>query len=375
MSHALATTSAGSVVRNTINRLRDDPDTRSTIIGVAGVIVVYLLLGLLGPVILRMADTPAVIQPRPRPPAFNIEIAPEEAPPRPQKAPPPPPKQYVETNPDAPENVPDRTNNFSSQNQQAAQEKPTPNSNSERPATHGQSQFDTNQIVDGTLHKQPPEVPVPPTPDANKAPSVATAPRAEQNPLPGFEKDQAENPNAFGSNISPDLTNAKAIPNKIDGQKDVPLIEGALGPQPVIDPKHPRQRQSLVKLPQTRPALLKENPVGTQNIGVQAVNAKFNDYGLYLKRMSDAVQEEFDTLANDAQTFPPAGTYVEVKFVLDSHGMITRIAQVDNHTTDIGAHIAVSSITSRAPYGEWTEDMKQALNPDGEELIFIFYYQ
>jgi len=375
MSHALATTSPTAAARRLFARLRDEPDVRSAAIGVLGVLLVYLLLWLLGPIVLRMSNTPVVLQPHPSVPQFNIEIAPPEPVPVPTPKTPPPAKHFVETNPDAPENIPDRTNNFSSQNQQVAQEKPTPNSNSERPAVEGQKQFESNQIVDGTLHKQPPDRPVPVTPQTSAVPTPATAPRAEQNPLTGFERNQGDNPNAFGSNISNDTANAKAIPKKIEGQKDVPLIEGALGPQPVIDPKHPRSRQSLVKLPQTRPALLKENKIGTQNIGVTAINAKFNEYGLYLKRMSDAVQEEFDRLASEAQTYPPVGSFVEVRFMIDSHGNIARIVNVDNHSSDIGARTSVSSITNRAPYGEWTDDMKQTLNPDGEELIFVFYYQ
>src|SRR5579862_3280982 len=62
---------------------------------------------------------------------FNIELA------RPEPPKPPPPNRFVETNPDAPANIPDRTRNFAAQNQQAAQEKPTPDSHGDHAATTG----------------------------------------------------------------------------------------------------------------------------------------------------------------------------------------------------------------------------------------------
>lgn len=373
MSHDIVTPSPATTLRRFVVQTWNDPDSRSTLIGILAVLLVHLLLLLLSPHIMRFDHTPSVLRPHSSNRQFNIEIAPETfARPLPK---PPPPKQFVETNPDAPENTPDKTNNFSSQNQQVAQEKPTPNGKSERPAMEGKKDFQSTQIVDGTLHKQMDPVPAaPPVPDT-PTPPTPSVPRAEQNPLPGVEKLMGENPNGVGTNIAKDATNARPIPNKIEGEKNVPLVEGATGLQPAIDPRHPRPRQSLVRLPQTRPAILAENKIGTENVGVTAINAKFSEYGLYLKRMADAVQLEFDRLVGESATYPPNGSYVQVRFMLDSHGNIPRVVAVESHTSDVGARMAVASITNRAPYGEWTDDMKTTLNPDGEELVFTFYYQ
>jgi hypothetical protein len=133
--------------------------------------------------------------------------------------------------------------------------------------------------------------------------------------------------------------------------------------------------QAPLQAPRIRPAILAENKAGTQNIGITAINAKFSEYGLYLQRMADAVQLQFDKLVEEGKTYPPVGSYVVVKFVLDSDGKISKIVNVENHSTDTGAQTCVSAITTRAPYGPWTDDMKAALNPEGEELIFSFYYQ
>lgn len=377
MSQAIVSPPPATLLRQFVARIWVDPDTRSTAIGVLGVILVHLLLLLFGSHVLRLEHGPSVLRPHSSARQFNIEITPEtfsalvRPPP---KA--PPPKQFVETNPDAPENIPDKTNNFAAQNQQVAQEKPTPNGNSERPAMEGKKDFQSTQIVSGSLQKQAEHLAPAPAVETPPTPPGASVPRAEQNPLPGFEKIQGDNPNAFGSSPAPAAQNTRAIPERIDGAKNVPLIEGATGLQPAIDPKRPRPRPQIVKQQQVRPAILAENKIGTSNVGITAINAKFSNYGAYLQRLVEAVQIEWDGLLVGAKVYPPSGTYVVVRFILSSEGKITRFVEVDNHSSTYGAQACTAAISNRAPYGEWTDDMKAALNAtDGEELVFTFYYQ
>ena len=376
MSNVLAPTSPAVSLRRFLARLWGDPDTRSIEIGIVAVLLVHLLIWLLSPYLLRMHSGPSVLRPHSSTRQFNIVLTPDTfARPAPK---PPAPKQFVETNPDAPENIPDKTNNFGAQNQQVAQVKPSAKSSdeSERPAMEGKKDFQSTQIVSGQLEKHRPVVPVAPAPETAVTPPSHSAPRAEQNPLPGFEKKQGDNPHGYGTNVAEESENARPIPRKIEGEKGVPLVEGAMGMQPAIDPMHPRPRPMLVTEQQVRPAILAENPVGTKNIGrVIAINAKFNQYGLYLQRMADAVQLEFDRLVSEQSTYPPVGSYVVVHFLLDSHGNIPRFLDIENHSSDIGKRVCLSAIANRAPYGEWTDDMKATLNPNGEELVFTFYYQ
>lgn len=364
-----------TVVREYAVRLKDDPDARSAVIGILGVVLIHLFLYFVAPQIARMTADKPVLHPRSTAKTFNIEITPEmlealRPPPKPKSD----PKQFVETNPDAPENTPDKTNNFAAQNQQVAQEKPTPNGNSERPATEGKKDFESTQIVSGRLQKQVEHIE--PTPPAETAPTQPTtaAPRAEQNPLPGFEKKQGDNADAFGTNVAQAATNAKPVLERVEGAKDVPLVEGTMGLQPAIDPKRPRPRPSIVKQQQVRPAILADNKIGTSNMGVTAINAKFSNYGAYLQRLVEAVQLEWDGLLEAGKVYPPSGTYVMVKFVINNQGKVVRFSEVDNHSSTYGSQACVSAITNRAPYGEWTDDMKAALNEE-EELVFTFYYQ
>jgi len=372
MSQTLAAPTITASLRRVWRQAWDDPETRSTLVGIAGVILVYLLLGLTAPFLLR--GGPAVtLRPRPAPkPTFNIEITPEMFA---KPAPKPAPFKFVETNPDAPENTPDNTTNFAAQNQQVAQEKPTPNGKSDRPALEGKKDFESTQIVDG--HLSPPienVEAVPPPTDTKVAEKEVNAPKLEQNPLTGTEKLQGESPDGFGSNVSKTLENTKAIPEKIDGVKNVPLVEGATATQVAIDPQHPRPRPQVVKQQNTRPAIFAQNVMGTSNIGPTAVDARWSNYGAYLQRMIDTVQTQWERILIESRVSPASGSTVTVKFVMDSDGKIVRIVNVDSTASDSASRACMSAITDRAPYGVWTDDMKAMLG-EKQEMTFTFYYQ
>jgi hypothetical protein len=200
------------------------------------------------------------------------------------------------------------------------------------------------------------------------------APRLEQSPLTGIEKQIGEDATAFGSNIAKFAENPKNIPEKIEGLKNVPLVQGADAMQPTIDPHHPRARPQVVKTMQTRPAIFEENKVGTMNVGLRGIDAKWSNYGMYLQKMVETIQVQFDKLNDESRIYPPVGSMVTVKFILDSEGKIARIISVESKATDAAARTCTSSITIPSPYGPWTDDMKAMLGEE-QEMTFDFYYQ
>jgi hypothetical protein len=373
MSHTIATPPPATSVRSFLARMWDDPDTRSTMIGLLGVLLIHLLLWLTAPNILSMHAVGTVTRPHASSRQFNIHIMPDTfARPVPK---PPPPNKFVETNPDAPSNIPDQTTNFAAQNQQVAQEKPTPNGKSDRPALEGKKDISSTQIVTGQLKKPIEHLEALPEPVTPPSPQTTAVPKAEQNPLPGFEKKQGENKDTFGSNIAKVPENIRPnIDQHVEGTKDAPQVEGATANRPAIDPMHPRARPQIVKQQQVRPAIFEENKFGTSNIGNIAVDAKWSNYGQYLQRMIEAVQQNWDSLVEKSQIYPPSSSFVRIKFVLDSEGKIARIVDVENHSSDQGARMCVTGITVGAPYGPWTDDMKAVLG-DQQEMTFTFYYQ
>ena len=125
---------------------------------------------------------------------------------------------------------------------------------------------------------------------------------------------------------------------------------------------------------QVRPAIFEENKIGTMNVGLRGIDAKWSNYGTYLQKMVEIIQVQFDRLNDESRIYPPSGSMVTVKFILNSEGKIARVVSVENKATEAAAHTCVSSITLPSPYGPWTDDMKALLGEE-QELIFDFYYQ
>jgi hypothetical protein len=356
--------------RRVLPRLSSNPETRSVQIGVIGTLVLHLLLFVAAPYFLTVG--PTVLPRSEEPQTFSIEMPPDEF--ETQKpAPKPAPFKFVEANPDAPDNVPDKTDNFSFMNQQVAQEKPTPNGTSDMPALVGKKDVQSTQIVDGQLTKPEEAVPTAPPTEATTAEEKQEAPKQEQNPLSGFEKQEGENPDAFGSNVAKFAPGAKAVPDRVEGIQNAPLIQTATANTPRLDRQKPQPRPVLQKQ-QVRPGIFSDNKFGTMNIGPTAVDAKWSNYGVYLQRMIETVQIQWDRILLSSTLYPPSGTTVTVKFRMDSDGKITAIVDVKNTSNEQGKEACISAITARSPYGKWSDDMIAVLG-DSQEMTFTFYYQ
>ncbi|HWL17227.1 MAG TPA: hypothetical protein VNR00_16585 [Opitutus sp.] len=371
MSHLLASPPPASL-RRSWKRVWDDPDSRSVAIGLLGVVLVHLVIFMLGPraFMLHGDALPSVIRP-PVPREFNIELTPDsELQAQPEV---PPPSRFVEANPNAPENIPDRTNNFAAQNQQAAQEKPTTDDKSDRPAMEGRTDIESTQVVSGSLTQPLETMPAPP-PEPAAAQEEQASPRQEQVPLSGFDKSEGDNLNAYGSSVSPLRENAKSTPEYIEGAKDAPLVENATGVHPRIDPKRPQPRPQIVRQQQVRPAIFQENKFGTRNIGLAAWDAKWSNYGQYLQKLIDTVQIQWERILIESRVYPVNGTHVKVVFKLNAKGEVSQIVEAGGTAGIQAEKSCVSAITSRAPYGDWTEDMIAVLGEE-QELTFNFYYQ
>ena len=373
MSHSVV--SSPSSLRRTFARLWDDPDSRSVLIGVIGVVLVHLLLFLTTPHLLRIDSSSSILRPHASAREFSIEIAPDAFVSKQETRPPPRPANFVETNPDAPENIPDRTNNFGAHNQQAAQEIPDPTGTNDRPAIEGQTEIRTDQIVTGSL-TQPLELqpPAPPVVQTQPTPEAADAPQREQNPLPGIAKMEGESPNAFGTNIAKFAEGATAVPEHVDGQQNVPLIQGATGRRPIVDPQNPRPRPQIVRQQQVRPAIFTENKFGTKNIGPAAFDARWSNYGQYLQKMIESVQIQWERILIESRVYPTSGTRVSVKFRINTRGEIYEIVSVEGTAGQQAEKACMAAITSRSPYGPWTEDMVAVLG-ESQEMTFNFFYQ
>jgi len=368
MSHVLLEDTPASSLRRLVSRSFSDPDLRSTQIGILAVLLVHGLLFLLGPFLLR-TDSTKVVKPKPTATRqFNIEISPETFS-QLLKPPPQNPSKYIEANPNAPDKVPEKTNNFSSQNQVLAQEKPQPDQHNDKPKQDGKKDIQSNQTVSGSLAK--PVAAPPPEPETKPQAAKPTSARKEQDPLAGFDK-MKPGDDGFGSNLGQKANIEKTADKKIEGQKDG-TDDGTQAAQPAIDPHHPRARPVLDQV-HTRPAIFNDNQFGTSNIGPIAFDARWSNYGAYLHKMMEAIQMQWDRILIDSRTEPPSGTTVTVKFTIDLHGKISAILDVESTSTEQGKQSCISAITLTAPYGDWTDDMISVLGTS-QDLTFQFYYE
>lgn len=357
---------------------RDELDLRSLIFGVLLAAIVWPLLVLLlwfGTRHLgKEAVDPSLKVDRAKP-KFDVSVVDDFI--MPSKPPEKPQQQFVETNPDAPENIPDKTNNFGARNTQASQEKPNPEANGDRAATEGKKDFQSNQVVNGELQppsEAPPPEP-PPTPEIAAALEKASTANKAENPLPGVEKLEGLNPNGFGMNKAERTDNVTNSQEKVEGAKEAPLTVGQMSPsQPRIDPRKPQPRVRLDK-PNTRPAIFQENRLGSRNNGPASFDSRWSNYGAYLSRMSEAIQMQFDQLMFNSGIHPPNGSVVVVKLRIDKTGTITEI--IETPATNTGGsqyeNICKTALTSRSPYGEWTDDMVAMLG-DSQVMTWTFYY-
>lgn len=354
-------------------RLSAQPDVRSVQIAVLATFFFHLLLLWFAPRIERLVGHDDMGKlPAESDNSFEVQLAPDEAKPLP-----PPPLKFVEANPNAPENTPDKTINFAAQNQQVAQKRPEPNHKSDAPALKGDKDPDVTAIVTGQLAEPTLAAPPAPKPAETKpeTPAEATA-RKALIPLSGVEKIVGDNPEGIGSDLAKAAPNATAVPEQIEGDVNAKADQGARhGIYYTVDAAHPKQRPTLApNVVKARPSPLKNSEFGTDNIGAISYDAKWSSYGQYLQKFIDTVQVQWERILYQSNIYPSEGTKVTVVFRMNSDGKIYEIVKVEGSGGRAAQDACVSGITARDPYGLWTDDMISVLGKS-QEFTFTFTYE
>lgn len=319
--------------------------------------------------------------------AFEIELSPDLFPAVAQPLEPP---RFVEVNPAAPENVPDKTPLVGAQNQQAAQPVPTPDGVSDTPAVDGLPDTNATAIVSGLATEPAPPSLADQLARAFETPkSAAEAAELEQeeaekpaasavNAPPGGEQLLGEADGGVGSTVTklPPVPGAESGAEAREGSATGRATSGGyFSGTPKIDRSRPRERQRLAASSvNARNTPTIKNEFGSKNIGAVAYNAKWSAYGEYLQRLIDSVQGQWERLLMRSAFYPTSGSVVKVVFKIDASGAISEIVRVEGSGGELAQRLCVSSITERAPYGEWTDDMIGVLGKE-QELTFTFFYQ
>jgi hypothetical protein len=302
---------------------------------------------------------------------FDFQL--EPLPPTPPK---PDPFKYVETNPDAPANEPDKTNNFSNRNQQSAQAVAAKEKDPENnPSTKGRDEIkDSNAVVSGD-HSQPQQgaAVTPSSSQSQEQQQQAAQARAEQIPLEGQEKAEGKDPDGVATNKSQNQTQSNSAPQLIEGSKESKSIDGAQTASTTHTTRpQPKPRPRLTA---ARSTVLADRVPGTTNVGVLGQDARWSEYGDYLNELIETVDAEWHGIVDETSIHVKPGTRVSVTFRLNSKGEVTiqSVEKVPGDADQVVINQCESGISNRQPYRKWTEQMIAVLGQE-TTLTFAFYY-
>ena len=351
-----------------------EPRNRSIEIGIACTILFHVFLFWLAPHLPaeKFTGSSNHFSGRPKGHDFNIQLAPSDVA---KVAPKKDPFKFVETNPDAPSNAPDKTNNFSNRDQQSAQPDPSKEKDPDNmPSVKGQDAIKSDNIVTGA--KVTPQLGAPPTPtEAEKLEQdqIEQKARAELTPLSGVEKFEGKSDDGVASAISQSKAPTNHAKELQEGKRDATDPTGGLITSTAGSSKPlPKARPHLTPV---RPSILTNKVSGTPNIGVQGLDARWSEYGEYMQEFVDIVDAQWRRINAESAVSPPSGTYVVVTFKLKSNGETEMISVDTAHSNGNkpAIYTCQAAIEARQPYRKWTEQMIAVLG-DSQTITFSFYY-
>lgn len=286
------------------------------------------------------------------------------------------PFRFVETNSAAPENIPDKTTNFSNRNQQSAQETAAKELDPEkRPSTKGEDKFkDTTAIVSGDM--APPQLPTIRTPEVTKDEAKAHAEqkaRAEQVPLSGFDKTEGKSEDGIATNIAKSKSPTNQAEQAVEGVRDAKDQTGGLVAVVQTDHAQPKERPRLASTSLNRQSPLANRVTGVSNIGILGMDARWSEYGEYLNELIEIVQVQWYAIIRESRV-APLGSHVIVTFRINSKGETSIVKVEDSGAGKQGTFSCENAITYPQPYRKWSDAMIAVLG-DSQELTFSFYYQ
>jgi hypothetical protein len=286
------------------------------------------------------------------------------------------PFQFVETNSAAPENVPDKTANFSNRNQQSAQEVAAKELDPEnRPSVKGQDEIKSDTIVSGDM--APPQLPSAPsqdTPQEDVPDRAEQKARMEQVPLSGFDKTEGTSEDGIATNIAKSKNPSTNAQEAAEGAPDSKELTGGLITVTQTQRAQPKERPRLASTSLNRNSPLANRAAGTSNVGVIGRDARWSEYGDYLNQLIEIVQQSWYNILRESRVSPPRGSHVIVTFRINSKGETEIVKVEDTDAGKQGVFSCQNAITYPQPYRKWTDQMV-ALLGDSQELTFSFYYQ
>lgn len=299
--------------------------------------------------------------------------------------------RFVEANPEAPENEPDRTEQYSFRNQQSADESPTEDAKN-LPKVEGEE--NSQKIAEGILDQSPPVEPGVFSTSTLQGegegdqggklenPSESTQmPIAQPLPAPEFIKQDPVTEKGPGSSNEivgkasevfedpdPDapIEVYRPQPNASDNSQIADGGGGSLEANP-----QPRTRPRLAPELLSGPLMRSEGSASRR--GSIAIDATFSEFGEYEQQFYAAIQTGW---YQEIEFFQPIDTAsrVQVRLTIHSDGKVTDVKAVHTTASELATFICENAITKRSPFRPWTSEMVKVFG-DQRTLNILFHYR
>lgn len=299
-------------------------------------------------------------------------------------------RRYVEANPEAPENEPDRSDQYSFRDQQAADDKPQTD-DSNLPAVDGEAE--SMKVVQGEAEQVEPIPPGVYSPEARPGEEQGTEggePGAEAQameapvqplPPPDFIQQKPVTEDGPGSSADP-AGEAREVVEQPDPDAPIDVYR-----PPVENPADVQTEEGSGGADQARPAprarprldpelitgpLLKSKGSASRH-GNLAIDATFSEFGEYEQQFYAAIQSGW---YQEIEFFQPidTSTRVHVRFRIKADGTVDNVEAVQSNASKIATVICETAVSKRSPFRPWTEEMVRVFG-DERWINVVFNYR
>jgi len=299
-------------------------------------------------------------------------------------------QRYVEANPEAPENVPDRTEQYSFRDQQAADQNPLTDSLN-RPTVDGEEE--ALKIVQGQLEesKPLPQGVYSPTAkpgegegtEGGKLGSESQPVVTQVQPLPAPDFIQQKPVTQEGPGSAVEITGeAQEVFEQPDPDAPINVYRPPTQAQPEIQVGDGAGGASVARpMPRARPRLDPELITGpllksqgsARLRGNLAIDATFSEFGEYEQQFYAAIQAGW---YQEIEFFQPidTATRVHVQFRIKADGTVDKVEAVQSTASKIATVICETAIAKRSPFRPWTREMIKVFGTE-RILNVVFNYR
>ena len=294
---------------------------------------------------------------------------------------------YLEVNPDVPENKPDRADAYSFKDQQAAGESGI-DSDSSMPQLAGDRESKKLIQHDG------------PTQEIRQQPAITNLTKLDQ---------ETEIPESKAAQLMPLTSELPALPNILD-EPEISSSEAGITNKLPNDQRDPMndsldsmtydlympdpgstvaknqdsemQAEDSINRPQpsVRPRLSPEVLVGQQmqtsggrvRRGTLAIDASFSEFGEYEQQFYSALQAGWYQEIDFFQPIDRASQVV-IQFVLQADGMIRDIEVISSNASRIASLLCQNALSKRSPFRVWTREMIETYGEERQMRVSFRY--